>query len=114
MYSLLVSVSTFDVSPFVKNQNIATEQISIKSNWVSIKWFHDTDYETQTELNDAAEVFADGIIKDLDFYHFLKIEKVQAIKKEKGGFDYSFETVKLMQRLIGQPPSIEFNILEKE
>lgn len=93
MNSRVVSISSFSASDL----NNLPEGIKLEdqTKWIVIKWFNLEDYETQESLNDASEIYADDISRDLSRGHLVKIENV--IRKEDStghltGFEFEMET----------------------
>jgi hypothetical protein len=86
MNSRTVEISIFNKRDL--NGVIPHEQ----KNWIVIKWFHPEDYETQEQLNDAAENFANEILKDLSLGHFIRVMDVLPIHKEGSLTGYESET----------------------
>jgi len=93
MHPRVVSVSMFtemEISKVIPQED---------SKWVVIKWFHPSDFETQEFLNDASEIFADDILKDLSYKHFIRIEKCEEVLKN-GRFNgkYKYTTERLERK----------------
>ena len=84
---------TVEVSIFNKYRDIESVIIpSEPKNWIVIKWFHPSDYETQEQLNDAAENFAYEILRDLSLGHFIRVMDVLPIHKEGSLTGYESKT----------------------
>lgn len=88
MNSRTVEVSIFNKYRDIESVIIPSEQ----ENWIVIKWFHPSDYETQEQLNDAAENFANEILKDLSLGHFIRVMDVLPIYKRREITGHEFET----------------------
>jgi hypothetical protein len=67
--------------------------------FITVMWFHSEDYETQEQLNDASEIFADSICDNASFSHDVRITQEEPIKKK--GL-YSFSTVKYIIRNVNK------------
>lgn len=76
MNSRTVEISVFNKRDI--NQVLPHEQ----KNWIVIKWFHPEQYQTQEQLNDASENFANEILKDLSLGHFIRVMDVLPVHKE--------------------------------
>lgn len=54
-----------------------------EENWIVLRWFYHTDFESQEELNDQSEIFMDGIARDTDSNRPLRIMEISHEDKER-------------------------------
>lgn len=97
MLSRVVSVSMFTKNDFTGFVPVEGDK------WIVLKWFHPSDYETQESLNDASEIFADEILKDLSSGHYIRIETCKEVMSEEGRhtgkYYYELERLELKNQI---------------
>ncbi len=94
-----MNTRVISISKFQSRESTLPEKDNDDENWIVIKWFHQSDYNTQEELNDSSEIFTDEILKSLSLWHFIKIEESIKEEDEEGRIQgFKFPVVKVQHK----------------
>ena len=77
MQSRLVEISKFNDRELEKNEQGIKVIPDKDSAWITIKWFHSEDYESQERLNDDSEIFAQDIVNNTNVGVYVRVQSVK-------------------------------------